>query len=703
MKKKLQFGRFMRRTGIAILMAAVLVCLLGITTEKYFVVDTHGKLHGFLTYSVPETGEQGSLSNGKITFSGVNTVIVGGILEYGGPGIPNQPLSPKRKIKFDWKQLILKNEERMTMAAILPTMRSRKIILTNPPVSSPWHYPAGISYLASFLRQNGHDVRLLYAHIAGLEHTLRQQDITTTNAALGIVRNKNSTIDEWYAARQMFESISAAVPTLDKFSVARNNVLYVGAHQDGTIDGALLSVKKREQCVWYPYFNTVEVPFALSEKPDMYGISIAEERQLIPGLILGSMIKEACPETLVVLGGNFWSRVATAYTEPKFAELFTKCCDAIVYREGFWPMLELAEGLDPSRVSGTVWMDNFVLRVNAPTVTPIAFESLPTPAFDGGSFQFSPDQVYPLYTTSNCFMQCEFCSISSGSDTFLGKPRTTSSQRIVEQMVATGGHRFDFYDEMLPVATQLKIGEELKRRGYYAEWYCYTTADSHFLHPDTCQKLYEAGCRGVQIGLESLDTTTLGNENKKWNKPENYARILSNLKNAGIQTHVFILVGLPGEPLEQTLKWLGFLDTYGDSILTIKAGRYRVAKNAPDERNGQFQNIELLPDTRHLHLNRDFRYKLTSNKKVDALRDLLEQACREHWAYGVTSSLPWWTNRGRYTWDELREMSFRIPKDEPVEHLNKIIVKANTIIREGTGQNVHFQNFKDLTEFTKTI
>jgi hypothetical protein len=162
-------------------------------------------------------------------------------------------------------------------------------------------------------------------------------------------------------------------------------------------------------------------------------------------------------------------------------------------------------------------------------------------------------------------------------------------------------------------------------------------------------------------------------------------------------------VGLPGEPLHQTLKWLSFIEKYGDSILTIKSSRYRIAKNAPDEKNGNFKYIELLPDDHLLHLNRNFRYLSASNKKVDALRDLLEQSCREHWAYGVTSSLPWWTNRGRYTWDELKAMSREIPKNEPIPHLDRAITKANTIIQDELGINTHFKSFEDLMQYTRTI
>ncbi len=595
----------------------------------------------------------------------------------------------------------LKKEDALAFA--LAGIKRRKIILNTPPVFSPWHLPAGISYLTSLLRSKGHEVSERYGHIIGLEHVLLSRDKEQSNIALNIMRSKNNTAVDWYMARKIFEDVSGKVVTMDKFAVQRNNVNYVAAGQDGTMQSAINAIDNREADMWYDYFKTVEIPHALSYKPDLYGISIGDERQLFPGLILASMVKDYLPETLVVLGGNFWSRAMTAYFDPMFSTLFDKCCDGIIYREGFNPIIELAESLNPKNSSGTAWNNNGIMVLNKPNINPFLFEHLPAPDYDGGAKQWSSEPVYSLYSTSNCFMACEFCSISSGSDSFLGKPRTTSAHRVVEQMISIGGHRFDFCDEMLTVQNQIKIGEELRKAGYNAQWQSYMTANEQLMNPELCHALYEAGCRSVQLGLESLHIGTLDNENKRWNKPENYGKILSNLRSAGIHTHIFIIIGLPGEPLHQTLRWLPFLEEHGENILTIKAGRYRISRTAPDEQKGIFTDVELLPNDNPLQLNRKFHYRSVSAQKIDALRDLLEQACREHWAYGVTSAIPWWINRGHYTWDELKQMSYEVPKDSEVNHLKKSVAKARTILREEIGKDITSNSFHELIEFAKNI
>ena len=579
----------------------------------------------------------------------------------------------------------------------------KKIILNYPPVSSPWHLPTGIAQLAAVLRSDGHEVVQRYGHILGLEYVLKQHRGERIEEALRIICNPGSGVLDWYQARKIFEEVSRSIPTQDRFVVERNNVVYVSSYYDGTIGRALEAIRNREQHLWYDYFAKVEVPIAQDIKPDLYGISIADERQLIQGIILASLIKDTLPNCLVVLGGNFWSRVTSAFQLPGFAAFFD-FCDAIVYREGFQPMLELAGTLDPRSASGTVWRDGDRVVVNSPTTKPTPFETLPTPHYDGGARQWSPDFVPSLYTMSNCPMACGFCAIAAGSDSFLAKPRSMSPQRIAEHMARLGASRFEIFDETFTIPRQLELGMELKRVDLPTTWDCYLTVTDSLAKPETCVKLYEAGCRDVQLGLETLSPDTLKRENKKWNSPKNYGRILRNLRDAGIQTHIFIIIGLPGEPLHWGLKWLPFLEEYGDSILTIKSGRYRVTRMSPEAQSGTHDaRIEVTPDDKPLHLNRHFRYKDVSGKRVYAMRDLLEEACRRHWAYPVTSTIPWWVNRGRYSWKELEEMAKQLPPEPSVPQIDRAPTKVSSIVRYELGQDVRFKSYEDILAFARTL
>jgi len=610
------------------------------------------------------------------------------------------PVTPKRRIRIVLRQTPADKPQPMVCLIALAN-KNRRVLLNYPPPSSVWHLPLGIAQLTPLLQVNGHMVLQRYGHITGLEHLLKAHGGPLIEQSLRAIQDRTSTIQELYAARMHIEHVSRGIQTEDVLVIERNNVRYTPKDSDGSMAGVLRAIDARESNIWYSYFKDVELPIAEDFKPDIYGISISDEKQSIPCWILASMIKEALPNTLVVLGGNFWPRIMNAYPLPEFAQLFDYC-DAIVVREGYQPIVEMTATLRPAEVSGTVWRDAAgTVHINAGTPSPTILEHLPTPVFDGGTRQWSADAVYPLQTMSNCPMHCGFCAISAGSDTFLKKPRTMSPQRIAQHMIALGTHRFDIVDETFLVQRQLALGDELKRLSYAATWQCYLTITNDLLDPGLCHRLYQSGCRAVQLGLETLSPETLSREHKTWNSPSNYGRILQNLRGAGIQTHVFIIIGIPGEPLHHGLRWLPFLEQHGDSILTIKAGRYRLTNGSPEElHHTDSDRIEAKEqNTTPLHLNREFRYRddTISRKRVEAMRDLLEQACRNHWAYGVTSTIPWWINRGRYTWEELRKMAGQL------SDLHKALPKIRGIIRDELGKEVELNSFEDVLNFSRTL
>jgi hypothetical protein len=549
-------------------------------------------------------------------------------------------------------------------------MGNKKVILSYPPVGSPWHLPAGIALLAALLEGRGHCVIQRYGHILGLEDMLGRQNAADTRQALHMAYTNGQTISQRYEARTALESLSVGCESYgDTFRIERNNVVYVSRYLRESSDDiaqALLAIQNRGQHLFYPYFDKVELVVLREVRPDVYGISVDTERNVLQALILAAMVKEASPETLVVLGGNFWPRVLNGQTAQGFAPLF-QWVDAITYAEGFQPMLELTETLDPRQASGTAWIDGETMRLNPRTLAPFHFTNLPTPVFDSVK-QWSPEMVPPLFTTSNCPSHCGFCAIAAASDTFLGRPRMMPPKKLATQMQQLferyGAVRFDIVDETFTVGQQLALGRELQAIRLPATWQCYLTITDQLLDRGKCEQLYAAGCRAVQLGLESLSATTLDRENKRWNTPDNYGKILANLRSAGIQTHVFLIVGIPGEPVSWGVKWGDYLREHSQNILTIKAGRYRLTRLSPEEMGGTHdERIMPLPDEgRLLHLNRDFRYRdagegRSIRKDVEAARTLVEQACREHWAYEVTSTLPWWINRGSYTWEDMERMA----------------------------------------------
>ena len=162
----------------------------------------------------------------------------------------------------------------------------RRVMLNYPPASSVWHLPVGISQLSAILKADGHEVEQRYGHIEGIEHLLAQHGGESIGNARRIVGDPRSSIRELYSARQTFETVSRSIPTKDRFSVQRNNVLYVSEHYDGSIEGVLEAVRDRTGHLWYEYFRDVEIAQVLQFKPHLYGISVADEREFMRAWVL---------------------------------------------------------------------------------------------------------------------------------------------------------------------------------------------------------------------------------------------------------------------------------------------------------------------------------------------------------------------------------------------------------------------------------
>jgi hypothetical protein len=623
------------------------------------------------------------------------------------------PVTPKPHVKLSIRRFVAIKQYPVLMGAAFLGQRKR-VMLNYPPAGTVWHIPGGVSQLTSLLRADGHEVVQRYGHTIGLEHVLLSHSEMDVSKALTKVRDPTATIEELYESRLTFERVSSSIPTKDRFRVERNNVVYQSQYQDGTIRGALNALADRESNLWHKYFREVEVPVAVNFNPHVYGVSIGDERQLYPGLILASMVKDALPNCVVIVGGNFFGRIPDPAGYPDFVELFNHL-DGIVYAEGFQPLQHIVNTLDVSTATGTIWKNGNVVVKNPRTENPTEFESLPAPEFDGGAAQWAPEVIPTLYTQSHCPFACEFCAIALASDTAAAgrlddqpkaKPRSICPRQIVLNMQSTGARKFDITDELFSIAHQLELGRELRKIGYDATWQCYLTVTVHLMDPKVCQDLYAAGCRSVQLGLETLCEKTLFEIDKKWNTPKNYDRILKNFRDAGIHTHAFLMVGLPKEPLYEGLRWVGFMQKHSRNILTIKSGRWRPARYSPEVERGLLDaHVELYPDTKPFQTNRSFRYRSAthSNTKVDAVRDIVEQACHRHWAYSVTSTVPWWINRSRYTWEQLEDMAKALPPEPDIPHLDDRIAQMRYLVRTELKQDASFRTWDELTQFAQTL
>lgn len=145
---------------------------------------------------------------------------------------------------------------------------------------------------------------------------------------------------------------------------------------------------------------------------------------------------------------------------------------------------------------------------------------------------------------NNC---CKYCSMRT---MWKSSPRPVES--VVEEIKALKTKRVIFYDpnffgkrdyamELMQALKPLKI-----------LWASNATADFGYDH-ELMQAAYDSGCRGVLIGLESLNAQSLTNAAKRFHTPDKYEEIIRNIHSHNISINGCFVLGFDSDTEEELL------------------------------------------------------------------------------------------------------------------------------------------------------
>ena len=93
-------------------------------------------------------------------------------------------------------------------------------------------------------------------------------------------------------------------------------------------------------------------------------------------------------------------------------------------------------------------------------------------------------------------------------------------------------------------------------RGLGIKWRCETRIDT--LDEELINLFAKAGCIGINVGIESVDTEVLKRVSRKVFSLERAIRIIDACKRNGIDAFVFFILGLPGETVKSSLKTIRY-------------------------------------------------------------------------------------------------------------------------------------------------
>lgn len=311
--------------------------------------------------------------------------------------------------------------------------------------------------------------------------------------------------------------------------------------------------------------------------PEIIGISVRnidDQKMENPKFLLADVkdVVRSCREfsgATIVLGGAGYSIFPQASLD--FLE-----ADIGIQGEGeeaFLKLLEkLGENKDLSEIPGLflAGQDSQGKREYIQRLTEIP---LPLPDIHLSTPSVLKDQEIwiPFQTRRGCPLDCIYCSTATIEGRVIRKHDPKKVVAIISKYAEAGFDHFFFVDNTfnLPNSYARTLCEKLISVKQNITWRC-------LLYPwkvndNLVKKMAAAGCKEVSLGFESGSEKILAKMNKKYN-PDDVRQISNLLRDYGIRSLGFLLLGGPGETKETVNASLEFADSLNLDAMKITIG-----------------------------------------------------------------------------------------------------------------------------------
>jgi anaerobic magnesium-protoporphyrin IX monomethyl ester cyclase len=344
--------------------------------------------------------------------------------------------------------------------------------------------------------------------------------------------------------------------------------------------GILAAARDRTVNPFVPYYEQRVLPDIRRERPDVIGISITCQHQVIAAFTLAQAIRDAGLKTHVVMGG----KMVTCWRDilDRRPSLFT-LADSMVYDEGEAPLLALLDALQNGRplasVPNLIYRDGAELRRTEPAPWQNV-AALLAPDFDGLPLDLylSPERVLPVSASRGCYWRrCAFCNVGYGeSHAFRERPGAQVAAEIIALSERYGVRRFFFADEALSPRMFRALSPRLAGAGL--TWTCCARFDAG-ISAELLRNMHAGGCRMLLYGLEAGSQRVLSIIGKGTSLPV-AERILRDGAQTGIWNHTFVFFGFPGETAEEAAETAAFIYRNAGQIHSICTGTFLLEKYA---------------------------------------------------------------------------------------------------------------------------
>jgi anaerobic magnesium-protoporphyrin IX monomethyl ester cyclase len=498
-------------------------------------------------------------------------------------------------------------------------------LLIFPPVSDAAHAPLGIASLAGYLRANGEQVQLVDLNILSYHQLTTPSNLAeckqrTLRKLQYLERLDSLTLRQAQEYLVLAEAVFRADYVIDSITDALNRLRDADAYTDRLHYGAAASVIRSAMEVvaaahfpatWsprsfglsYSVTSTADVlkgatdesqnffiPFFKQylsrlkhQRYEVIGISINYFCQLIPGITLAILLRDALAKSRIALGGSLMS-----FFNGRWESLlpFSPFVDAVVPYQGEIPLLEIVRATRNNAPLSTI--PGIVCFAGGSAI----FNPLKRAYFGAYSYlpdftdlplddYLSPRRILPYATSSGCYWaQCAFCAQQVlHRQAFQRKPLNL----ILEDLSSLSDryNAYDFYlvDEAIPPETAeqlaVKISQEGRPYRWFGEMRFEASLDAQFL-----RNLAHGGCLMLIWGLESGVQRVL-DRMQKGTDPNVISRILKDCSQVGIKSFIMFFIGFPTETKDEALSTIQFIEAHDSQIQHIGFGHFILMRGSP--------------------------------------------------------------------------------------------------------------------------
>jgi hypothetical protein len=224
--------------------------------------------------------------------------------------------------------------------------------------------------------------------------------------------------------------------------------------------------------------------------------------------------------------------------------------DRVVFGPGEGPLTALARGAAPP---------DYFLEDGSQCAFAPDFNFAPLGEY------LSPERVLPVSATRGCYWRrCLFCPDAvAPAHAYRCAPPAEFPQLLAELGQRYDARHFHVTDNAIPMNVLHQLAKPEGARGF--SWHGFVRFEKALLDEAFVAGLARSGCAMLQLGLESGSQAVL-DRLCKGTQLAQVSRVLANLARAGIAAYVYIMLGTPGETLEDAELTLRFLEEHAPHV-----------------------------------------------------------------------------------------------------------------------------------------